>query len=415
MQQSLACSLIFLAPMLVGASESHIQYVVRPGEHLQQITSQHLNPTHTWRDLARANKLTAPHTVQVGQRLQVPIAWLSAKPASAKLVQLSGDVNISGPSADWQVARPDTQLQADHRIKVGKNSTARLVFADGSVMDLQPDTLLVLDTLSLYAAGQMIDTRARLQSGRVEIRANPKGLSNQRLDIITPSAVTAVRGTQFLVEAQTSKTIAQTSEGKVELKNSQGNAMVTAGYSSLVNEGQKPAAPTLTKPAPQLNQAKTLFDDFPVGFNILANSDTNAWIAQIGLSDKQQVTTLAQQITTSSPHIDLGLIENGQYQLRTWSTDTAGIPSKITQHPFEVNIPRQLLRSAIKISPTVLTQGFELRLAPLEKGQRYLLQLTKDPQGKQTIWYAHNVPQNTTVTAKTDAPENNHHLWIWVY
>lgn len=415
MLQRLACSLIFLAPMLVVASESHIQYVVRPGEHLQQITSQHLNPNHTWRDLARANKLSAPHTLQVGQRLKVPIAWLSAKPASAKLVQLSGDVSVSGPSGYWQVARPDTHLQVDHRIKLGKNSSARLVFADGSVMDLQPDTLLVLDTLSLYAGGQMIDTRARLQSGRVEIRANPKGLSNQRLDIITPSAVTAVRGTQFLVEAQTGKTVAQTSEGIVELKNSQGNAMVTAGYSSLVNEGQKPAAPTLTKPAPQLNQAKTLFDDFPVGFNILANSDIDALIAQIGLIEKQQITSLAQQITTASRHIDLGLIENGEYQLRTWTTDTVGIPSKITLHPFEVNIPRQLLRSVITISPTLLTKGFELLLVPLPNGQRYLLQLSKDPQGKQTIWYAHNVPQNSTVKAKTDAPENNHHLWIWVY
>lgn len=397
------------------ANDPSITYVVRPGENLDQISQKHLLPKRSWRDLAETNQLSTPHALKVGQRLQIPIAWLAARPADVKLVRFSGEVHVGAYLTGWQPAQINAKLQAGQRIKLGDNSSAVLFFADGSELALQPNSELEFDTLSVYAGGYMTDTRVRLQAGRVEVRANPKGMSNQRLDIFTPSAITAVRGTQFLVEAQANNTLAQTTEGKVELRNNFGNTTVAAGYGSLVTQGERPSAPTLTKPAPQLDRPAARFTDFPIQFGAVPQTEINAWVAQIGFSDQLQMTTLAKQVTSASPNFELGPLENGSYQLRTWSIDEKGMPSKISLHSFEVDIPRQLQESSVIIQASLVAKGFELRLASPPTGRRYLLQLTKDAQGKQNVWYAYNAPNAINLPPQNEAAKSDYYLWIWVY
>lgn len=397
------------------ANAPSITYVVRPGENLDRISQKYLLPKRNWQDLAETNKLSAPHALKVGQRLQIPIAWLAARPADVKLVRFSGEVHIGAFHSGWKPAQINAKLQTGQRIKLGDNSSAVILFADGSELALQPNSELELDTLTVYAGGHMTDTRVRLQAGRVEVRANPRGIPNQRLDIFTPSAITAVRGTQFLVEAQASNTLTQTTEGKVELKNSLGNTTVAAGYGSLVTQGERPSAPTLTKSAPELNRPATRFNDFPIQFGAVPQTEVNAWVAQAGLSDRPQMATLAKQVTSISPNFELGPLENGSYQLRTWSIDEKGMPSKISLHPFEVDIPRKLQESSVIIQASLVAKGFELHLTSPPNGLRYLLQLTKDAQGKQNVWYAYNAPNTITLPPQNEAAGSDYHLWIWVY
>jgi hypothetical protein len=410
----LYCALA-LSPALTLAELPHISYVVRPNETIDWITRQHLNSGRHWRDLARINTLADPQRLQIGQRLRIPVAWLAAKPAAAKLTQLSGDVQIADHTTKWQPAQQGAMLHAGQQIKIGHNSSAALRFADNSELSLQPDTELAFDTVSVYAGGYMTDTRLRLQSGRVEVRANPKGMTNQKLNVITPSAITAVRGTQFMIEAQSDQSLTQTTEGKVELLNSQGKTMVSAGYGSLVKKGQAPLPPTLTPPAPTLQQAATRFTDFPIQFAAAPKSEATGWTTQAGPSDGSQLLTIATQIKTANPEFELGLLDNGNYKLRTWYIDAQGMPSKITQHAFEVEIPRKLLHPPVVLQPALVVKQLQLQLSPPPDGQRYLLQLTNDAQGQHTIWYAFNAPSDITLPAQSLIQNNPYHLWIWAY
>lgn len=75
-------------------------------------------------------------------------------------------------------------------------------FADGSVVTMQSNSTMKLDTLSIYSGGGMVDTKLRLQQGKVEVAANPKHVPRNQLQIMTPSAVAAVRGSHFRVSTE---------------------------------------------------------------------------------------------------------------------------------------------------------------------------------------------------------------------
>ncbi|MEK7345029.1 MAG: FecR domain-containing protein [Pseudomonadota bacterium] len=404
-----------LVPALLLAEQAHILYVVRPGETLTQISQQHLSEGHHWQELARTNGLVDPQRLQTGQRLRIPVDWLAAKPAAAQLLHFSGAVQTADLGAKWQAAQPGALLQTGHQIKIGRNSSATLRFADGSELVLQPDTELALDTVSIYAGGHMTDTRLRLQSGRVEVRANPNGLTHQKLNVITPSAITAVRGTQFMIEAQPGQSLTQTTQGSVELLNPQGKTMVPAGYGSHVKLGQAPLPPTPTPPAPTLQQAASRFTAYPIQFTADPKTDAIGWTTQVGPSEGNQMRPLAKQIKTTQAEFELGLLDNGHYLLRTWYIDAQGMPSNITQHAFEVQIARKLQQPAVAIQPALLEKNLQLQLPPAPDSQRYLLQLTQDAQGQHTIWYAFNAAPNSTLPAQSPLQNSPYHLWIWAY
>lgn len=413
--RNFAYGILGLTPLLSLAESMNISYVVRPDENLYLISQQHISSPHTWADLARNNNIADPYLLQIGQRLHIPVAWLAAKPAAAKLTQFSGVVQIAGLTTTWQAANKDALLQTGHRIKLGHNSSATLRFADDSELVLQPDTELALDTVSLYAGGRMTDTRLRLQSGRVEVRANPKGLPHHKLDVITPSAITAVRGTEFMVETQDDQSITQTTEGKVELLNAKGSTLVPAGYGSQVKIGQAPIEPTVTPPSPTLLQATSRFTDFPIHFAAEPKNGATGWVTQAGPSNDRQMVTISKQIKTPSPYFELGPLGNGTFKLRTWYIDSQGMPSNITQHTFEIQIPRKLQHPPLVIQPKWVTKDLQLQLPPPPDGQRYLLQLTQDAQGQQTLWYAFNAAPEITLPEQGQIQESPYHLWIWVY
>ncbi|WP_341686315.1 FecR domain-containing protein [Limnohabitans sp.] len=409
------CALLHAVPISGFSQPITVRYTVRPAESLDKISRQQLTTRYTWADLARVNQLDNPDRLRIGQQLQIPVSWLAAKPAGAKITHLAGDVQVATEGQPWQTARPGTDLLTGHRIKIGANSSAKLQFADGSELALQPNSELALDTVSLYARGLMTDTRLRLQSGRVEVHANPQGRKHQRLDIITPSAITAVRGTQFMIEGQAGQTITQTVEGRVHMFNPQGSAMISAGYGSKVESGQGPTTPTPTSEAPQIQQAQVLFQDYPIHFKALAPGQTTDWISQAGPTDGNTMLTISTQLKTTQSDFDLGPLTSGKYQLRTWYIDPQGMPSQIATHNFEVAIPRQLLRPAVAIPAQWVTKNLQLDLPPPPEGKRYLLSLSQDDEGRQIVWYASNASPTITLPKQSQSQTSPYKLWIWVY
>jgi hypothetical protein len=389
------------------------RYTVRPQDTVSELTRQHLKPNVTWAALARYNRLPDPNHIQAGTQLRIPLHWLAAQQAHARLLTLSGDVQTGLPDGTWRAARVGDLITIGQHVAVGRNSSASLQFADQSQLVIQPETTVVMDTLSLYAGGLMADTRVRLQAGRIEIKANPQGRTGQRFDIITPAAVASVRGTQFVVEAQQSRTTQQTTEGQVALQTDQGSVLVQQGFGSAVTAGERPLPPQLTKPAPVLQNPVSRFIDFPIAFNWAEEAGTTGWVMQVGRDPQMAEITLTQQSLT--PQLDTAALPDGQYQLRAWYIDAQGLPSKPALHPFEVAIPRVQQGPALPLSPRYFDAGpLTLRLDPLPAGQRYLVQLTRDAAGRQPVWYKANANPSVLLPVPAE-PEHTHHLWVWTY
>ena len=93
----------------------------------------------------------------------------------------------------------------------------QIQFADGSIVTIQPNSTLKLDALSLYGGGGMVDTKLRLQQGGVAVKANPQHVPGNTMQIFTPTAVAAVRGTDFRLLSESKTTRQETLQGRVGL------------------------------------------------------------------------------------------------------------------------------------------------------------------------------------------------------
>jgi hypothetical protein len=413
MGRTLLCALLaFTIGGPINAQEDW-RYTVRPQDTISGVASQHLKSDIPWPLLARYNQLVNPNSIQPGQQLRIPYKWLSMKQSHAQLLNFSGQVRIQVTEASWRNAQTGDTIQMGQSIHVGPSSSALLQFADASQLVMQPDTRVTMDTLSTYAEGFMVDTQLRLQSGRVEVHANPQARKGQKFQVVTPAAVASVRGTQFLVEVQQLQTVQQTMTGQVEFQTAQGSVLVPQGFGSAVKPGEKPSEPEKVKPAPVFFQPKSKVTDFPITLHWQEQKDVQAWSVQVG-RDRQMAQLLSTQVEASS-NIDAGILDNGTYHLRVWSLDARGIPGQIGAHEFEVSILRTLQGPAIQLKPEYFAiDRLALQLQPLPPPQKYLLQVTKDAEGKQPVWHQLNPSTALTVPAPPGFTEP-HFLWIWVY
>lgn len=389
------------------------RYTVRPKDTLFALAQQHLKPSIGWEQLARYNHLSDAHVINAGMQLRMPLSWLAGHQAKVKLVALSGEVLIQSIGGQWHKAQLAELLQTGQVIQVNSNSSASLQFADMSELTIQPNSTVHLNTLSVYAGGYMTDTKLRLQAGRIEIHTNPSGLKGRKFEVITPAAVASVRGTQFLVDVKADRTLEQTISGSVLLNTDQGSVLVQDGYGSTVKLGERPLQPELIKPAPELKNASSKFSEFPIAFTLVEQLDALGWVMQVGRDTHMTQLVLEQQ--ASHADWDAGVLADGIYHLRAWSLDAQGMPSKPLIHSFEVAIPRILQGPAIQLPKAYFANGpMVLNLAPLSKGQKYLVQVTKDPDGRLPIWHMSNVGTSVSIPAPLDQVQPCY-LWVWIY
>ena len=76
--------------------------------------------------------------------IAVSLAALPAHAAPARLVKADGQVWITPPDGKEKSAQPVLELAAGTRIRTGPRGTAELVFENGSVIKVRPNTSMSL-------------------------------------------------------------------------------------------------------------------------------------------------------------------------------------------------------------------------------------------------------------------------------
>jgi hypothetical protein len=259
---------------------------------------------------------------------------------------------VSLADAAERALQAGEQLSAGAVLSTASNSSATLRFADGSVLVLQPGARLVLDTVSVYAGGGMVDTRLRLQQGRVEVGANPRRTPGSRLQVITPSAVAAVRGTRFRVGADTRVTREETLEGEVGLAAAGKQVKVSEGQGSLAEAGKPPSQPVALLAAPDVSLLPARLDTLPMRFTLPPLTGAVSWLVQIAPwadnfssanalekltpADAEFGQILLEQISTT-PQLSFADLPDGRYVLRVRGGDQQGLQGRDAVHAFELD------------------------------------------------------------------------------
>jgi FecR-like protein len=158
---------------------------------------------------------------------------------NATMVAFQGKVTVQRGGGTQSVnPQPKMALSNKDVVKTGPNSTATLVFPDGSAVQLEPNTEFEVRLLD-YARGGERDRSFMVRTGSVIANVSRFFGAKSQATICTPTSVAAVRGTGFRVvyDPQQKQTYVQVVEGKVTVRTpagttdtGKGQMVRTAGY-----------------------------------------------------------------------------------------------------------------------------------------------------------------------------------------
>lgn len=172
--------------------------------------------------------------------------------SSSTLEVLDGVVAVSHDGNTFAMGKDGDTLQQGDVIRTGEGAHAVLTFFDGSVIELEPDSEIRVETLQASSAGDLLMTMQQTigRSWHVVSRALTP---NSKYEVRTPAATATVRGTAFLVSVSPQGVSnIQTTDGVVGMIGGGQEVLVPPGFQSSVLPGGVPESPTPAPPPPAL-------------------------------------------------------------------------------------------------------------------------------------------------------------------
>ena len=324
----------FTQTLIAAGISPEWQYSVRPHDNLINLSKKYLINPDDWHMLQKLNQIKNPYRMLVGSVLRVPLTLVKQVPAAAEVLIISGQSGILNSDNSLQAVTVGQQLGSGTTLATRDNSKLSIKFADGSILKMESNSELKLDALSLYSGGGMVDTKLRLQQGRLEAQANPKHMQGNTMQISTPTAVAAVRGTQFRVATDGETIRQETLDGNVTLTAASEEVSVKKGYGSLSEAGRPPLPPVALLPAPTVTGLPAKFDKLPVSFAIPAQTAAVVWVGKI--SSDAQFNRILVEKSSNNNDLVFSNLPDGDYYLSVRGADKQGLEGYDATHPFVV-------------------------------------------------------------------------------
>lgn len=385
-----------------SAAEAAWHYTVKPNDSFELIYRKYLASRAGIVKLSAHNQHPLSKKLQPGQVLVVPVALLKKTPVNVQVLVASGDVVAS--TTQQQTPRAikvgDTLTQGD-KLKTGKYSVAKLRFADGSVVDVQQNSSIEIHASYQYAGKETFVSLLKLNNGRTEIEANPNHTVGNSMQIETPSAIAAVRGTQFRVATDADVALQETIEGQVAFSGAGQEVVLAKGFGSVVEKNQAPLPPIVLPDAPDVTAFSQQFEQNHAKFALVPQTEVVAFVSQLA-RDAAFTQIVHEQVTPAGPSAALLIpdLADGQYYLRLRAQESHGLQGQSAVHAFTVKVrPQAALEllapaEATKIADTPLT--FEWTLNP--NNAIYTLQIARDADFNHKVYEAMTTLTHVTLT-----------------
>ena len=281
-------------------ADAEWNYTVRPGDNLWNFSQKYLRSIDYWSKLAKYNKIKNPKALPPGTILHVPVSWLIQPPQAVSVMLVFGLVELRRASHTGGIAlEAGMRIQVNDRV-VSKEGSALLELANGSQLSILPNSELAFDVLSAFEESGMVDTRIRLERGRIYSQVPKLKNEKSRFEIITPAAVTSIRGTEFRVvmDATAQQMFTEVPKGLVSVSNEDGQQNVPKGYGIGVKTGEAPLPPIKLLPMTEIDQ---------INMPIVTSSRLFRWAAIPGA--KNYRISLFKQTSSSASHAPLSYVQ----------------------------------------------------------------------------------------------------------
>ncbi|MBF9196203.1 FecR domain-containing protein [Microvirga terrestris] len=162
-------------------------------------------------------------------------------PAAGAIVATKGGEEMRFVREDlWRAAAIQQNVVGGDTLRTNEIGNLAILFADQTQIRVGRNSTL---TVNDVAGGQTGNTQLSLQAGNIWARAARGGSG---VDVKTPAAVAAIRGTDWSLSVEGGRTSLIVLEGVVELTNAQGSVTVRQGEGAVASIGQAPTKFVIT-------------------------------------------------------------------------------------------------------------------------------------------------------------------------
>ena len=164
---------------------------------------------------------------------------------SGELGEIKGTVEILKiGEEEWTPVVSEMPVQLKDRLKSAENSSCNLELDDGSVIFIGENSEASVEMIELTAESH--NSKISLWFGK--IIANISKSKNTKMEVHSPTAIVAVRGTEFAVETNKDMTDVGVFDGEVGVKNTEGEIVeevtVKPNEETSVQKGTRPRPPS---------------------------------------------------------------------------------------------------------------------------------------------------------------------------
>ncbi len=148
-------------------------------------------------------------------------ANVMAKPVG-KVLDLSGDVDITSVSGKRIIPNEGTIIEDTDKIRTGRKSFVAVILNDGSKLFVREISVLYVQDVRVKDANQ--PTKIQMITGKLRVIA-AKTMKGNSVIVYTPTAIAGVRGTDFGIIATQFETKIVVFRGEVEVANRDTNIL----------------------------------------------------------------------------------------------------------------------------------------------------------------------------------------------
>ena len=385
-------------------------YTVVDGDNLWDISTRYLDSTLRYEQLRRLNNIERPRRMQPGTRIRVPMKWIRSNPAQAAVAALQGNATLLRQDGSQQkLDSGGVMIGLGDRLRTDADSSLAVRFADGSVITLHQNSEMHFDHLSAYGETGMVDSRVRLLEGRLDTRVKPAEGPGSRFEIHTPSAISAVRGTEYRAATLDAGSLSniEVTEGSVAVAGASRSLLVREGFGTQVSKDAGPLKPSRLLPAPSMEpfSEPVRYLNEPLRWQPV--SDASAYRVEVGAGTTLDV--LALDMLVRSPRLRLPDLPDGEYRMRLRAIDANGLEGydRIVSLVLDTH-PRPPVPLRPNDNTVLRGQPAELGWTASADAERYRLEIAADADFSRSLVRLDDLQATTHVATESTTPGAYH-------